>query len=162
MDDDQLEGRADRVLRRLIEAGRVDDALTLIGAMMDEDNTHDISIAYRACLIAQGFEAEALRISEVKIHLHDHGFALEITPTDNGDWYDTVPAELKLAMDTSLIWIMRAANIDAYIDKGRISNRGKLLPTEPGDIDTIVDQFAQQIDEEFPTAPPPKREGKWW
>ena len=163
MDDEQLEGRADRLLRRLVEAGKTDEAMILIGTLMDDG--HDISIAYRAGLIAQGFETEAMRISQVKIHFHDQGFALQIDPVDSGDWLDFIPPDLKAAMDQALIWIMRGANIDAYLsDDGRISNRGKIMPTEPSDIEAIVDQFAKQIDEEFPSTPPPapRREGAWW
>jgi len=163
MDDEQHEGRADRVLRRLVEDGRVDDAMTLIAALMEDG--HDISIAYRAGLIAQGFETEAMRINAVSLHFHNQGFALQIDPIDGGDWFDFIPPDLKVAMDQALIWIMRGANIDAYLsDDGRICNRGKIRPTDEADVEALVDQFARQIDEEFPSVPPPapRREGTWW
>jgi len=160
MGDEQLEGRADRLLRRLVEAGKTDEAMILIGTLMDDG--HDISIAYRAGLIAQGFEVEAMRISQVKIHFHDQGFALQIDPVDGGDWFDDIDPDLKAAMAQALIWIMRGANIDAYIDDdGIISNRGQILPTSPDSVEHLVGQFKAEIDEQFPDVPP-TRQGKWW
>ena len=67
-----------------------------------------------------------MQVSEAKLHLHGHGFMLQIDPRDPGDsWYEGRLPQIKAAMDQALVWVMRGANIDAYIDDdGIISNRG--------------------------------------
>jgi len=161
MEDRSIEGRADRVIRRLIEEGGIEEALIMVQALIE--GGHDISVAFRACLIAQGLEAEAMQINEAKLHLHGHGFMLQIDPRDpNDSWYEGRLPEIKAAMDQALIWVMRGANIDAYMDDdGIISNRGQILPTSPDSVEHLVGQFKAEIDEQFPDVPP-TRQGKWW
>ena len=162
MEDRSIEGRADHVIRRLIEEGGVEEALIMVEALIE--GGHDISVAFRACLIAQEHEDVAMQIGQAKLHLHGHGFMLEINPRDpdNDRWYETTPPEIKAAMDQALIWVMRGANIDAYIDDdGIISNRGQILPTSPDSVEHLVGQFKAEIDEQFPDVPP-TRQGKWW
>jgi len=164
--DSQHEGRADRVLRELIEEGHLDDAIRVIAGMLGVgDDGHDISVAFRACLIGQGFEAEAMRMNQVILRFHPHGFTLQIDPISAEDALDFIPPDLKAVMDRALIWVMRGANIDAYIDDdGGINNRGKIRPTDETDVEALVGQFKAEIDEQFPDTPPPapRREGTWW
>lgn len=159
MEERNIEGRADRVIRRLINEGNVDHVIELIGALVSEG--HDISVAFRACLIGQGYEEYALLINEAKLYFHGSGFMLQLDPRGDGDWIDNKTPEMTKVFDTALIWIMRAANIDAYIDdEGIISQRGPLVPTKDEDVEQIIGQFKAEIDEQFPDHP--SRQGKWW
>ena len=164
MDEDRrMEGRADRVIRRLINNGQVDEVLELIEAISSNDG-RDISVGFRVALMAQGFEAEAFRCGEVKLFFHKQGFLIQIDPIKDEDleWYDHKTPEQQQAFDQATVWVLRAGNIDAYIDaNGDIGARGKIVPTKDEDVEQIIGQFKAEIDERFPDTPP-KREGKWW
>jgi hypothetical protein len=161
MEERNIEGRADRVIRRLINEGDIEQVLSLIGALIGDG--HEISVAFRACLIGQGHEEYALLVNEAKLYFHDRGFMLQLDPRDDGAWIDNKTPEMAKAFDTALVWIMRAANIDAYIDdKGIVSQRGPIMATTPDAVEHLVGQFKDELDREFPDAPPPQREGKWW
>ncbi len=163
MEDGSIEGRADRVLRRMLTEGNIEDAIELIGTMLG-NNGHDISVAFRVGLMAQGYEQMAMRVGEAKLYLHKHGFMLQIDPrvNDDPDWFENRTPEQMKAFDVALVWVLRGGNIDAFIDdQGRIDQRGKITPQSNEDVEAIVGQFKQQIDEQFPD-PPPTRQGKWW
>lgn len=163
MEEGSIEGRADRVLRRLLTEGNIDDAIEMVGTLLANEG-HDISVAFRVGLISQGYEELALRVGGAKLFFHNQGFMLQIDPrvNDDPDWFETRTPEQRKAFDTSLVWVLRAGNIDAYLDDdGTIGQRGKIVPHSTEDVEQIVGRFKEAIDEEFPDAPP-TRQGKWW
>jgi len=159
MDDGFMEGRADRVIRRLLDDGDVGQVLEILKALIGNEG-NDISIAFRACLIAQGFEADALQANQVMLLFHKNGFLLQIDPRDDDEYFENKSPELSAAFDNALVYVMRGANIDAYVNEdGRISARGPILPTTTEAVEQLVGQFKDEIDREFPDTP---RQGKWW
>jgi len=159
MNDGFMEGRADRVIRRLLADGDVDQVLEILQALIGNEG-NDISIAFRACLIAQGFEADALQANQVTLLFHKHGFLLQIDPREDDEYFENKSPELSAAFDKAVVCVMRAANIDAYVDeRGHICARGPILPINDEAVEHLVGRFKDEIDREFPDTP---RQGKWW
>ena len=158
---DNYDGRADRVLRRLLEEGKVDEAMALVEAVMADDGK-DITLAFRASLISQGFEDKAMQVQAAFLFFHTHGYALVIDPRVEGDdCFENKTPELEAAFDNALVWIMRAANIDVYVDEdGDIVPRGPIIADNGEFVEQLVGKFRDEINEQF--GDQPKRQGEWW
>ena len=154
------DGRADHVLRRLLEEGHVEEAMALMASIM-ADEGKDITLAFRAALISQGFEDKAMQVQAAFLFFHTHGFALVIDPRVEGDdCFENKTPELEAAFDNALVWIMRAANIDVYVDEdGSILPRGPIIADNGEFVEQLVGKFRDEINEQFGDKP---RHGEWW
>lgn len=163
MEEGHIEGRADRVIRKMLADGEVDKVMEIItGLTGDKGDKHDVSIGFRTALIAQGFEAEALKLACIEVLFMSDGFVMQFTPGDDGEWLDHQTPEAKQAFNTACVWVLRAGNMDCHLtDNGHIGCRGPIIATNEEQMEQLVGQFRAEIDEQFPDTPP-TRQGTWW
>jgi hypothetical protein len=129
---------------------------------------HDVSTPFRVALIAQGYEHIALKLGEVHMTLTDAGAMFEygVKPSDDPDWLDHLGEEGSQAMLQASVWVLRGGNINASIaeDGVQINIAGPIVfdhEVAPDDVEALVNEFVQELDQEFPDKPPP-RKGSWW
>lgn len=176
MSDAPFHGPLGDVIRELLEAmqhGEMsDEQLVDVVASIASVGTqpeHDISVAFRTALIAQGHEEMANRLKEVKLTLTKLGplFRYGVAPDDEADWLDSLDEEGNKAFLNASLWVLRAGNVNAYIDEdGKLEFAGPIdqpgdLQVSPADVETLVSEFVEELDRQFPDKPPP-RKGSWW
>lgn len=176
-DDVPIHGSTEEVIRYLmsrVAEGQMDAeaASDLVAGMVNGgEHTHDVSVAFRAVLIALGHESVAMRLHEVVMSLSAAGaaFRYKLDKDDDAEWIDQPTSEVGEAMLRASICTLRAGFLDAQpaedgvgvLIQGALGPMAKSNGVAPDDVEKIVSEFMDELDQQFPDVPKP-REGKWW
>jgi hypothetical protein len=176
-DDDGFEsihGSVEDVVKSIIHAlvdgtMSVDQAAELVAGLAGHgaQKRHDVSVAFRVALIAQGFETEALLLREVWMTLTPAGamFQYAVDGRKATQWIDEMEEGLSEAFLKASVVVLRAGYINADTDPetNRIRIMGSLEDDDVSadDVEALVSEFVEELDREFPDKPPP-RKGTWW
>lgn len=124
---------------------------------------HDITTAWRSCLIVIGHTDLANKFREVVINQSPRGLGIGFkTPKDSGlDLHDLRPGERE-AMDKTVIAVLRAGGIVASFEDGHMVVEGNvpIFGEDDDDVEQIVAEFVQQMDSELDEQSPFKRWSK--
>jgi hypothetical protein len=139
-----------------------EQAAELIKVMGQPNEGVDVTLGFRVALVSQGYEREALKLGQVRMHLVEAGamFNYSVAVTDD-DWLDARHEELDPVFLRASIMVLRSGNIDAVLDPDTPNQMAILGEIVPGDIEQLVGMFREEIDEQFPDKPKP-RTGEWW
>lgn len=172
-DGDSIHGSVQEVIRKIIESmanGSMsqEQAVELMATMANSagNHRHDVSVAFRVALMAQGYETEALKLREVWMTLTTAGamFQYAVDGRLATEWIDEMSEELSQAFLNASVYVLRGGyvNADADPETNRIRINGSLDDdVSPDDVEALVSEFVQELDREFPDKPPP-RKGTWW
>ena len=170
--DEPIHGSIEEVIKQLTQEvanGTMspEQMAELIGVLVDQGkHSHNVTIPFRVAMIAQGREDIAHMVDQVTMTLTDAGamFAYGVEAKHQAE-FDAFNPLLNRIFRQASVWILRAGNIDASLDDdnpARIAINGLIHDDdEQPDIEAMVKDFVAELDEVFPSAPPP-RKGDWW
>lgn len=109
-------------------------------------NRHDVTVAWRSCLILQGFQALADRFKEVCINQSQTGLGVGVKLfTDDTTWNMRLasPAERE-ALDKTVIAVVRAGGLIASFDEeGRFQVTGQV----EDEVEHLIAEFLTELDD---------------
>lgn len=140
----------------------IQDAMAA-AALAANVNRHDITVAWRSCLIVLGHQDLANKFREVTINQSPRGLGIGFkTPRDHPfDPREAQPWERE-AMDQTVIAVLRSGGIVAKFEDGHMVVEGNIPPfgDDEEDVEQIVAEFVQQMDSELDEQSPFKRWSK--
>jgi len=172
MNPDPMYGDPASVARQIINQmakGTIttEQAMELLTTMVTPEDGVDVTVGFRVALGMQGYEAEALKLQRVRMHLVEAGAMFNYTiAASEDDWLEARHGELDPVFLRASIAVLRAGNIDAVLDESEpnlMAIKGEIIAnlTKGTNIEQLVEQFREEIDEQFPDKPKP-RTGEWW